>query len=33
MTTLSNLVVLAKSLVILTIAMAGAALGASLLMR
>jgi hypothetical protein len=30
---LNNLVVLAKSLVILTIAMAGAALGESLLMR
>jgi hypothetical protein len=33
MTTLSWLVVLAKGLVILTIAMAGAALGESLLMR
>jgi len=33
MTTLNCLVVLAKSLVILTIAMAGAALGESLLMR
>ena len=33
MTTLNNLVVLAKSLVILTIAMAGAALGESLLMH
>jgi hypothetical protein len=33
MTMLNNLVVLAKSLVILTIAMAGAALGESLLMR
>jgi hypothetical protein len=33
MTTLNSLVVLAKSLVILTLAMAGAALGESLLMR